>query len=51
MAAMFFPLMSIEVIASAITEAWDDQISIGLCSTQPGFGKIWVNSFWDTAFV
>ena len=43
--------MPMDVIASAMTEACDDQISIGLCSTQPGFGKIWVNSFWDTAFV
>ena len=50
-AAMFSPLMSMEVMASAITDAWDDQISIGLCSTQPGLGKIWVNSFCETALV
>ena len=41
--------MPMEVMASAITEACDDQISIGLCSTQPGFGNIWVNSFCDMA--
>ena len=50
-AAMLSPLISMEVMASAMTEACDDQISIGLCSTQPGLGNIWVNSFCDTAFV
>src|SRR5258708_39614992 len=25
---------------------WLAQISAGLCSTQPGFGKIWRNSSW-----
>ena len=33
-------------MASAITEACDDQISCGLCSTHPGLGKYWVNSRW-----
>ena len=42
--AMFRPLMPILVMASAMTAASEDQISIGLCSTQPGFGKYWVNS-------
>ena len=46
MAAIFLPLMPIEVMASAITAASEDHISIGLCSTQPGFGKYCVNSFW-----
>ena len=50
-AAMLRPLMSMDVMASAITDACDDHISIGLCSTQPGFGNICVNSFCDTAFV
>ena len=44
MPAMFLPLMPILVMASAMTAASEDQISIGLCSTQPGFGKYWVNS-------
>ena len=46
MPAMLSPLMSIEVIASAITEACEAQISCGLCSTHPGLGKYWVNSRW-----
>ena len=44
--AMFSPLMSMAAMASAITEACDDQISSGLCSTHPGLGKYWVNSRW-----
>ena len=44
--AMFSPLMSMAAMASAITEACDDQISCGLCSTHPGLGKYWVNSRW-----
>ena len=51
MPAMLRPLMPIDVIASAITEACDDHISIGLCSTQPGFGNIWVNSFCEVALI
>ena len=31
-------------MASAMTPASEDQISIGLCSTQPGRGKYCVNS-------
>lgn len=44
MPAMFSPLMSIAAIASAITDACDDHISCGLCSTHPGLGNSWVNS-------
>ena len=44
MPAMFRPLMSMAAIASAITEACDDHISCGLCSTHPGLGNICVNS-------
>ena len=40
------PLMPSRVMASAMTAASDDQISLGLCSTQPGWGKYWVNSIW-----
>ncbi len=32
-------------MASTATPSWDDHISLALCSTQPGFGKYWVNSF------
>ena len=46
MAAMFMPLMPIWEMACAITAASDDQISIGSCSTQPGWGKCCVNSCW-----
>ena len=41
---MSSPPMPILEIASAITAASEDQISMGLCSTQPGWGKYWVNS-------
>ena len=33
-------------MASAATPNWVAQISLASCSTQPGLGKIWVNSFW-----
>ena len=48
MAAMLLPLMSILVMASATTAASLDQMSMGSCSTQPGRGKCWVNSFCAT---
>ena len=32
------------LIASAATLIWEDQICVGSCSTQPGFGKICGNS-------
>jgi hypothetical protein len=31
--------------ASWATPIWLAQISMGSCSTHPGWGKIWVNSF------
>src|SRR3712207_4358815 len=34
--------------ASVATPNCVDQISLASCSTQPGFGKICVNSFWAT---
>ena len=48
MAAMSSPPMPILEIASAITAASEAQISMGSCSTQPGWGKYWVNSCWAT---
>ena len=35
-------------MASWATPIWLDQISMGSCSTHPGLGKYWVNSFWAT---
>src|SRR5690606_3768487 len=32
----------------AAIPAWEDHISKGSCSTHPGLGKYWVNSFWAT---
>src|SRR5699024_7720798 len=36
------------LIASTATPSCVDQISSALCSTHPGFGKYWVNSFCAT---
>ena len=33
-------------MASAATPSWVAQISRASCSTHPGWGNIWVNSFW-----
>ena len=44
-AAMSAPVSPKVEMASAATPAWLDHISIGSCSTQPGLGKCWVNSF------
>ena len=38
-------------IASTATPSWVDQISLASCSTQPGFGKYWVNSFCATLHI
>jgi hypothetical protein len=46
MAAMSAADALIFDIASTATPNWVDQISFASCSTQPGFGKYWVNSFW-----
>ena len=46
--AMSSPLTPSLVMASAMTAASLDQISMGLCSTQPGCGKYCVNSIWAT---
>ena len=35
-------------MASIVTPIWVDQISMGSCSTQPGWGYSWGNSFWAT---
>ena len=37
--------------ASCITPLWVLQISLASCSTQPGLGKIWRNSFWAEALM
>src|SRR5450432_208004 len=37
--------------ASDATLAWEDQISRGSCSTHPGWGNIWVNSFCAIDFI
>ena len=38
-------------MASWATSSWVDQISSASCSTQPGLGKNWVNSFWATLHI
>ena len=38
-------------LASIITDIWVAHISIGSCSTQPLFGKCWVNSFCFTEHI
>ena len=47
-AAISWRFVSAFCSASATTERTDSQISTGSCSTQPGLGKICVNSFWPT---
>src|SRR5512138_3618298 len=44
-AAIFSGVIAAFTTASVATEICDDQISKGSCSTQPGCGKNWVNSF------
>ncbi len=46
MAATSAAVAPILPMASAATPSWVAQISRASCSTQPGRGKIWVNSFW-----
>ena len=48
MAAMSSARTPVWAMTSIITAYWEDQISMASCSTQPSWGKIWVNSFWDT---
>jgi len=40
MAAIFSAFKPFLAMASAATPVWVDQISIGSCYTQPGFGNI-----------
>src|SRR2546423_4689081 len=47
-AAMSFGVRPASANASAATPAWVAQISLGLCSTQQGWGKICGNSFCAT---
>ena len=51
MAAMFCAVMPAVFKALRAMAIWDDQISFASCSTQPGLGKIWRNSFWATAMI
>src|SRR5690606_5911633 len=46
MAAMFSTVNPAFSIASVATPSWVLQISVASCSTQPGLGRIWVNSFF-----
>ena len=38
-------------MADSATPSWVVQISLASCSTQPGFGKYWVNSFCATLHI
>ena len=45
MASMSEDLTPAAAIASLMTPDWLDQMPFGSCSTQPGSGKNWSNSF------
>ena len=49
MAATSAPAAPAFASAPRPARSWLSQISSGSCSTQPGFGKCWVNSCWSTA--
>ena len=51
MAAMSAAVAPILFIADSATPSWVVQISFASCSTQPGFGKYWVNSFCATLHI
>ena len=51
MAAMSAAVAPMFAIARWATSIWVDQISLASCSTQPGWGKYWVNSFWATEHI
>ena len=46
MAAILYGLIWVLIITSDITNWTLSQISVASCSTQPGCGKYWGNSFW-----
>ena len=48
MAAMSAADAPMAFMAESATPSWVVQISLASCSTQPGLGKYWVNSFWAT---
>ena len=50
-AAMSSAVAPIFDMASTATPSCVDQISLASCSTQPGFGKYCVNSFWATLHI
>ena len=50
-AARSAPPIPIFFNASTATSFSEDQISIGSCSTRPGLGKYWVNSFCATLMI
>ena len=51
MAAMSLAAAPIWFMADRATPSWVVQISLASCSTQPGFGKYWVNSFCATLHI
>ena len=51
MAAISAAPAPIWFMAERATPSWVVQISLASCSTQPGFGKYWVNSFWATLHI
>ena len=51
MAAMSAAVTPRFFMASWATSNWVDQISSASCSTQPGLGKNWVNSFCATPHI
>jgi len=51
MAAMSDALAPIWFMAESATPSCVVQISFASCSTQPGFGKYWVNSFCATLHI
>src|SRR6185369_5669282 len=46
MAAMSSAVSPARAMASTATPSCEAQISLASCSTRPGWGKIWRNSFW-----
>ena len=51
MAAMSAALAPTWFMAESATPSWVVQISLASCSTQPGLGKYWVNSFCATLHI
>ena len=51
MAAISSAEAPIWFMADSATPSWVVQISLASCSTQPGWGKYWVNSFCATLHI